>query len=126
MRLLPPMLHPPLPSDPHSTKATTNLSLRLVLLPFNMKFTSALIAASAAFLVSGQTLNIPTRVGTVQRARASVISTSRDFGNAEFDSGIPCDENEGGDPVFILENGVTISNLIIGPDQIDGRYLSIL
>lgn len=88
-----------------------------------MKFTPLTVAALTAALATGQTLNIPTRVGSVQRAQASVISANRDFGNAEFDSGITCNEAEGGDPVFILRDGVTISNLIIGPNQIDGRFL---
>ncbi|KAH6619075.1 putative pectate lyase E [Boeremia exigua] len=87
-----------------------------------MKFITAFVAALTAALASAQTLNIPTRVGAVQRARASVISANRDFGNAEFDSGIACNEDEGGDPVFIIRPGVTISNLIIGPNQIDGIH----
>lgn len=91
-----------------------------------MKFTTAFVAAAAAFLVSGQTLNIPARVGTVQRARAQVISANRDFGMAEFDSGVSCNENEGGDPVFILENGVTIENLILGPNLLDGQFPRML
>ncbi|KAJ8117079.1 hypothetical protein OPT61_g1630 [Boeremia exigua] len=87
-----------------------------------MKFTTVTVAALMAALSSAQTLNIPTRVGSVQRARASVIASNRDFGNAEFDSGITCNEDEGGDPVFIIRDGVTISNLIIGPNQIDGIH----
>jgi hypothetical protein len=91
-----------------------------------MKFTSSLVAAASVAFAAGQTLNIPTRVGNVQRALESVISSNRDFGNAEFDSGIACDTSEGGRPVFIVENGVTISNLIIGANQEDGSISTIL
>ncbi|KAJ4319429.1 hypothetical protein N0V94_003933 [Neodidymelliopsis sp. IMI 364377] len=87
-----------------------------------MKFTSSIVAAASVALAAGQTLNIPTRVGNVQQALESIISSSRDFGNAEFDSGIACDTSEGGRPVFIIENGVTISNLIIGANQEDGIH----
>lgn len=87
-----------------------------------MKITPVFVAALTAALASAQTLVIPSRVGAVQRAQASVIAANRDFGMAEFDSGVNCNEGEGGDPVFILRDGVTISNLIIGPNQIDGKY----
>ncbi len=86
-----------------------------------MKFTTAFVASATAAAAVGQTLNIPTRVGNVQRALQSAITADRNFGNAEFDSGIPCDTGEGGRPVFIVANGVTISNLIIGANQEDGR-----
>jgi hypothetical protein len=90
-----------------------------------MHFTALTIAAFAASLTSAQTLSIPARVGNVQRATSQVISANRDFGMAEFDSGIACNENaSNGAPVFILENGVTISNLIIGPNQIEGKVRS--
>jgi hypothetical protein len=45
---------------------------------------------------------------------------------AEFDSGITCDDETKGPPVFILDDGVTIENLIIGPNQIDGNILPTL
>nr|AKC92820.1 pecate lyase PL1332 [Alternaria brassicicola]AKC92821.1 pecate lyase PL1332 [Alternaria brassicicola] len=87
-----------------------------------MHFTALTITALAASLASAQTLNIPARVGNVQTATRQVISANRDFGNAEFDSGVGCNTGEGGAPVFILEDGVTISNLIIGPNQVDGIH----
>ncbi|KAJ4983072.1 pectate lyase [Stagonosporopsis vannaccii] len=87
-----------------------------------MKFTTAFIAAATAAAAAGQTLTIPTRVGNVQRALESPITANRDFGNAEFDSGVPCNTGEGGRPVFTVANGVTISNLIIGANQEDGIH----
>lgn len=87
-----------------------------------MHFTTLTIAALAASLASAQTLNIPARVGSVQRASNQLISANRDFGNAEFDSGVACDTGEGGLPVFRIADGVTISNLIIGPNQVDGKF----
>ena len=91
-----------------------------------MQFTSFTLAALAASLASAQVLNVPARVGTVQRASNARISANRDFGMAEFDSGITCDDETKGPPVFILDDGVTIENLIIGPNQIDGNILSII
>jgi hypothetical protein len=86
-----------------------------------MQFTHLTLAALAASLASSQVLTIPARVGTIQRASNSRISVDRDFGMAEFDSGVTCQqENPNGAPVFVLDDGVTISNLIIGPNQIDG------
>lgn len=85
-----------------------------------------MVAAASLALAAGQTLNIPTRVGNVQRALESVISSNMDFRNAEFDSGIKCDTSEGGRPVFIVDDGVTISNLIIGANQEDGRVSNTL
>jgi hypothetical protein len=96
-------------------------SLKTIQPSFNMHFTALTIIALATSLASAQTLNIPARVGNVQRALRQTISANRDFGNAEFDSGTPCNTGEGGAPVFILEDGVTISNLIIGPNQVDGK-----
>lgn len=87
-----------------------------------MKFTSATAAALTVALSTAQTLTIPPRVGNVQRATAQVISANRDFGMAEFDSGITCNQESNGEPVFILEDGVTISNLIVGANQIDGIH----
>ncbi|KAH6619900.1 putative pectate lyase E [Boeremia exigua] len=87
-----------------------------------MHFTTLTIATLAASLASAQTLNIPARVGSVQRASNQLISANRDFGNAEFDSGVACDTGEGGLPVFRIADGVTISNLIIGPNQVDGIH----
>lgn len=92
-----------------------------------MHFTHLTLAALVASLASGQVLNIPPRVGNVQRATNFRISADRDFRLAEFDSGITCqEENPNGAPVFILDDGVIISNLIIGPNQIDGRVQSTL
>ena len=91
-----------------------------------MQFTSFTLAALAASLASAQVLNVPVRVGTVQRASNARISANRDFGMAEFDSGITCDDETKGPPVFILDDGVTIENLIIGPNQIDGNILPTL
>ncbi|RYN40446.1 hypothetical protein AA0114_g11078 [Alternaria tenuissima] len=87
-----------------------------------MQFTSFTLAALTASLASAQVLNVPARVGTIQRASNARISANRDFGMAEFDSGITCDDETKGPPVFILDDGVTIENLIIGPNQIDGIH----
>ncbi|KAL1801722.1 hypothetical protein ACET3X_002064 [Alternaria dauci] len=87
-----------------------------------MHFTPLALAALAASLASAQTLVIPARVGAVKRASNSRISVNTDFNFAEYDSGVACDDESNGPPVFILDDGVTISNLIIGPNQIDGIH----
>ncbi|KAL4862373.1 hypothetical protein BDV12DRAFT_207299 [Aspergillus spectabilis] len=77
-------------------------------------------------VAASQTLNIPTRVGSiVSLASPSVISGSKDMGNREYDRGRPCDTDDdtGSDSaVFILENGATLSNVIIGSDQLEGIH----
>ena len=90
-----------------------------------MRFELALISAAAG-LAAGQTLNIPTRVGSiVSLAAPSIISGSVDMGNKEFDRGRPCDSDEDTNSqsaVFILKNGATLSNVIIGPNQLEGVH----
>jgi hypothetical protein len=85
-----------------------------------MKAHTAQLAALVASVVSAQTLNIPTRVGNiVSLPEASIITGSEDFGNKEFDRGQPCDSDEdtGSDnAVFILQDGASLSNVIIGGD----------
>lgn len=79
-----------------------------------MKFASTLPLAFAA-LSAAQTLNIPTRVGSiVSLSSPSVISGSKDFGNKEYDRGRDCDTDDdtgSESAVFILENGATLSNV---------------
>ena len=87
---------------------------------------STIIAALVACgLASAQTLNIPTRVGSVVAlSQPSTISGSVDFGNREYDRGVTCKSGENGsqDAVFILENGASISNVIIGANQLEGVH----
>lgn len=85
-------------------------------------FIAALVACG---LASAQTLNIPTRVGSVVAlSQPSTISGSVDFGNREYDRGVTCGSGENGsqDAVFILENGASISNVIIGANQLEGVH----
>ena len=90
-----------------------------------MRFEIAILSAAVG-LAAGQTLNIPSRVGSiVSLASPSVISGSKDMGNKEFDRGRPCDTDAdtGSDSaVFILENGATLSNVIIGVNQLEGIH----
>lgn len=90
-----------------------------------MRFEIAFLTAAVS-LAAGQTLNIPTRVGSiVSLASPSVISGSKDMGNREYDRGRACDTDAdtGSDSaVFILENGATLSNVIIGANQLEGVH----
>ncbi|KAB2580807.1 Pectate lyase E [Lasiodiplodia theobromae] len=91
-----------------------------------MKFIYAALTAAVAGLASAQTLNIPTRSGSIiSLSEPSVISGSKDYGNQEFDRGRECDTDAdtGSDSaVFILKNGASISNVIIGKNQLEGIH----
>jgi hypothetical protein len=90
-----------------------------------MLYTATLLASLAAFSTA-QTLNIPTRSGSIiSLAQPSTISGSVDYGNKEFDRGRACDTDAdtGSDSaVFILNDGATISNVIIGTRQLEGIH----
>lgn len=90
-----------------------------------MLLTPALVTSLAA-LATAQTLNIPTRSGSiVSFSSPSVISGSVDYGNREFDRGRDCntDADTGSEnAVFILRNGASISNVIIGARQLEGIH----
>ncbi|KAK4098163.1 polysaccharide lyase family 3 protein [Parathielavia hyrcaniae] len=92
-----------------------------------MRFQFATIVGMAlSGLAAGQTLNIPTRVGSIVSLSApSVISGSKDMGNREYDRGRACDtdaDTGSASAVFILENGATLSNVIIGKNQLEGVH----
>jgi hypothetical protein len=90
-----------------------------------MLYTTTILASLAAFSTA-QTLNIPTRSGSIiSLAQPSTISGSVDYGNKEFDRGRDCDTDAdtGSDSaVFILSEGATISNVIIGTRQLEGIH----
>ena len=89
-----------------------------------MLFQTTVLVALTAALASAQTLNIPTIVGSkVVLSAPSAISGVRDMGNKEYDRGQPCDSDAdtGSDnAVFILENGATLANVIIGANALEG------
>jgi len=85
----------------------------------------AVVLASIFALTHAQTLNIPTRVGSVVvLSSPSPISGSVDLGNKEYDRGVTCKPGDTGsdNAVFILENGATLSNVIIGANQLEGVH----
>ncbi|OBT55476.1 hypothetical protein VE04_04769 [Pseudogymnoascus sp. 24MN13] len=91
-----------------------------------MQLKIATLTTVLASLGAAQTLNIPTRVGSiVSLSKPSAISGTQDMGNREFDRGRPCDTDEdtGSDnAVFILADGATLSNAIIGKNQLEGVH----
>ncbi|GKT63383.1 pectate lyase [Colletotrichum tofieldiae] len=91
-----------------------------------MGFAKIIWTALFASVVAGQTLTIPTRAGSIISLSApSAISGSKDLGNREYDRGRSCEtdvETPGGHPVFILEDGATLSNVIIGAGQVEGIH----
>ncbi|KAF1949985.1 putative pectate lyase E [Byssothecium circinans] len=91
-----------------------------------MKFSHVQLATLAVALSSAQTLNIPSRVGSIISLPApSNISSSVDLGNREFDRGRDCDDDSdtgSENAVFILQNGATLSNVIIGGRALEGVH----
>jgi hypothetical protein len=91
-----------------------------------MQFTTTALTAILATLTAAQTLNIPTRVGSIVSLSApSSISGTRDMGNKEYDRGRACDSDAdtGSDSaVFILKDGATLANVIIGANQLEGVH----
>ncbi|KAJ5973951.1 Pectate lyase catalytic [Penicillium waksmanii] len=77
-------------------------------------------------IASTQTLNIPSRVGgIISLPSHSEISGSVDLGNREYDRGQSCDNDDDfGDhnAVFILKDGASLSNVIIGKNQLEGIH----
>ncbi|GAB7347495.1 hypothetical protein MBLNU459_g4401t2 [Dothideomycetes sp. NU459] len=79
---------------------------------------SAVIAKRASF-------PIPASKGSVTYTSAKTISGSFDGGYKTYGRGVSCTgQAEGGnkDAVFILEDGATLKNVIIGKDQIEGVH----
>ena len=91
-----------------------------------MKITQVVLASAFASLAAAQTLNIPSRVGSIiSLPSPSVITGSFDGGNKEYDRGRACNtDDDTGDEnaVFILQNGASLSNVIIGKNQLEGVH----
>jgi hypothetical protein len=91
-----------------------------------MKFTQLQTAALVAAVASAQTLPIPSRVGSVIALPSpSSIVGNVDLGNREYDRGHPCDSDEdtgSENAVFVLQDGASLSNVIIGADSLEGVH----
>ncbi|KDN60045.1 putative pectate lyase [Colletotrichum sublineola] len=106
-----------------------------------MKFSAviAAVSATAAFAAPGAepspnnfgaiekraSFPIPASKGSVTLKAAQSISGTFDGGLKTYGRGVKCTgQVEGGDKdaVFILENGATLKNAIIGADQIEGVH----
>lgn len=71
------------------------------------------------------TLPVPASKGSVTYKAAKEISGTFDGGMKTYGRGVSCTgQAEGGDAdaVFILKNGATLKNAIIGKDQIEGVH----
>ncbi|CZT03092.1 related to Probable pectate lyase E [Rhynchosporium agropyri] len=91
-----------------------------------MQFSATIAVAILASVTAGQTLNIPTRVGNiVSLSSPSAISGVVDMGNKEFDRGRACDtdaDTGSSSAVFVLADGATLKNVIIGANQLEGVH----
>ena len=92
---------------------------------------AALAAVPAYASPTGQldkrafTFPIPASQGSVTYSKAQSISGTFDGGMKTYGRGVSCTgQQEGGDAdaVFLLENGATLKNAIIGKDQIEGVH----
>lgn len=86
---------------------------------------ATLFATVLAGTATAQTLTIPKANGSKTVLSApSVISGTKDFANREFDRGHICgpDVERPNPQVFILENGATLSNVIIGVNAVEGIH----
>lgn len=84
----------------------------------------ALTGASSAALMK-RAFPIPASKGTERFSAAKSISGTFDGGMKTYGRGVSCTgQAEGGsaDAVFILKNGATLKNAIIGADQIEGVH----
>lgn len=71
------------------------------------------------------TFPVPASKGSVTYKKAQSVSGTFDGGMKTYGRGVSCTgQKEGGDAdaVFLLENGATLKNAIIGKDQIEGVH----
>lgn len=105
-----------------------------------MQFTIALVAAFAAFVAAGPaaqspaeafalakraSLPVPASKGSVTYKAPKEVSGTFDGGMKTYGRGVKCSgQAEGGnkDAVFLVKNGGTLKNAIIGKDQIEGVH----
>lgn len=86
-----------------------------------------LTLALFAGLAASQTLNIPARVGNVQILKAVETipaGETRNYGYREFSRGMKCAKGDTGtkNAVFLLKDGATLENVIIGADALEGVH----
>ncbi|KEY73911.1 hypothetical protein S7711_07755 [Stachybotrys chartarum IBT 7711] len=84
-------------------------------------------ALPAAMACLGYEGGVPTPTDTISLSEPRYIQPGEvfDAGWARYDRGVPCGgQGEGGeaDTVFVLEDGATLRNVIIGADQGEGVY----
>ncbi|KAF1837722.1 pectate lyase precursor [Decorospora gaudefroyi] len=105
-----------------------------------MKFSLAIVAAITGFAAAGPaattpneffsltkraTLPVPASKGSVTFNKPQVVSGTFDGGMKTYGRGVQCTgQVEGGekDTVFVIQNGGTLKNAIIGKDQIEGVH----
>ncbi|KAH9861014.1 hypothetical protein IAQ61_010750 [Plenodomus lingam] len=105
-----------------------------------MQFSIAFVAAFAAFVAAGPAaespseafalgkragLPVPASKGSITLKAPQVVSGTFDGGMKTYGRGVKCSgQAEGGnkDAVFMVKNGGTLKNVIIGKDQIEGVH----
>ncbi|KAH6995145.1 pectate lyase [Ilyonectria destructans] len=91
-----------------------------------MKYSAALIAALVSSASAAATTTLPASQGATSVSTAIPVKTSYDGGMKKFDRNpkVCQGQTETGekDAMFILEDGATLSNVIIGPNQAEGVH----
>lgn len=86
---------------------------------------SVTTAASVSTATSGGSLPASSGTSALSAVKTIAAGESFDGGMIMYDRGVDCTgQDEGGDSdaVFMLENGASLSNVIIGPNQIEGIH----
>lgn len=86
---------------------------------------AAAAPAEAFAMQKRASIPIPASKGTVKLSKPQTVSGTFDGGLKTYGRGVSCTgQAEGGDSdaVFIIENGGTLKNAIIGKDQIEGVH----
>ncbi|KAL1635916.1 hypothetical protein SLS58_010021 [Diplodia intermedia] len=100
-----------------------------------MKYSTTISIAASLALANARSLglnftrrqsgiSIPASAGVETLSAPQYITGAFDGGLKTYGRGVECSESEGGeaDAVFVLEDGATLSNAIIGADQSEGVY----
>ncbi|KJX95322.1 hypothetical protein TI39_contig4119g00028 [Zymoseptoria brevis] len=110
---------PPFPSGPVFSNATGIIKAR------NASFGSAPSATTGSPDVADGGLPASSGTSVLSAVKTIAAGESFDGGMMMYDRGVSCTgQTEGGgkDAVFVLEKGASISNVIIGPRQIEGIH----
>ncbi|KAF2757112.1 pectate lyase [Pseudovirgaria hyperparasitica] len=109
----------------NSRLATLILSLSAIVLAIPSSGKAGITANTHSVFQKRASFPIPASKGSVTYDAAKEISGTFDGGLKTYGRGVTCtgqDEGDDSDAVFILADGATLKNAIIGSDQIEGVH----